>query len=118
MGEIDDMASWRDTASQQAQDDVDGLLESALGFAQQQLDKYREFYPYAVVVHSDGQQRMVAADIGNEQPPSADVITTLIASLGEQREQLRAVDRRRRSAPGSGVVMPSGSLRNTPKAWP
>ena len=118
MGETDDMASWRDTASQQAQDDVDGLLESALGFAQQQLDKYREFYPYAVVVDSDGQQRMVAADIGNEQPPSADVITTLIASLGEQRSSCALL----RSSPTSSspiwVVMPSGSLWNTPKAWP
>lgn len=84
------MASWRHTASQQAQDDLDSLLGPALGFAQQQLDKHGEFYPYAVVVDTDGQQRMVAAETDAEQPASADVITTLVAGLTEQRENLRA----------------------------
>ena len=84
------MASWRDTTSQQAQDDLDGLLNPALGFAQQQLDAYGEFYPYAVVVDTDGQQRMVAADTGSERPASADLITTLIAALSDERGSLRA----------------------------
>lgn len=84
------MATWRDTASQQAQDDLDGLLDPALGFTQQQLDEHGEFYPYAVVVDADGQQRMVAADIGSDQPASADLITTLIATLSDERDSLRA----------------------------
>lgn len=83
------MASWRDAASQEAQDDLDGLLGPALEFAQQQLDKYREFYPFAIVVDTDGQQRMVAADTGAERPESADLITTLIGALAGQRDQLR-----------------------------
>jgi transcriptional regulator with XRE-family HTH domain len=49
-----------------------------------------EFYPYAVVVDADGQQRMVAADTGDEQPASADLITTLIAALSDDRDHLRA----------------------------
>ena len=85
------MTSWRVTASQQAQDDLDGLLEPALEFAQHQLDKYREFHPYAVVVDVVGQQRMVAADTRDEQPDSAHIITALIESLGDQRDELRAV---------------------------
>lgn len=84
------MASWRDGASQQTQDDLDGLLGPSLGFAQQQLDKHGEFYPYAVVVDDDGQQRMVAADTDHDQPASAELITTLIAKLTEQRDHLRA----------------------------
>ncbi|MBM7788664.1 hypothetical protein [Tenggerimyces flavus] len=85
------MVSWRDQASQQAQDDLDGLLDPAIGFAQQQLEKYHEFYPYAVVVDEGGDHRMVAAEVGSEQPASADLITTLIASLSVQRDHLRAV---------------------------
>jgi hypothetical protein len=85
------VASWRDAASQQAQDDLDGLLDAALGFAKQQLDGYREFYPCAIVVDTDGQQRVVGADAGKEQPESADLITTLIGALLGQRGQLRGV---------------------------
>lgn len=84
------MSSWRDSASQLVQDDLDGLLEPALGFAQQQLDKHGEFYPFAVVVGSDGQHRMVAADLGRDRPQSADIITTLIGTLSEERSRLRA----------------------------
>jgi len=83
------VTSWRDKASQQAQNDLDGLLGAALGFAQQQLDTHGEFYPYAVVVDSDGQQRMVAAGTDEERPASADLITALIATLSEQRDHLR-----------------------------
>lgn len=84
------MASWRDAASQQAQDDLDGLLGPALGFAEQQLDKRGEFYPYAIVMDNDGQQRIITTDTGEEQPASADLITALISALSEERNDLRA----------------------------
>ena len=84
------MTSWRETASQTAQDDLDGLLRPALGFAQQQLAATGEFYPYAVVVDLDGQQRMVAADTGDDHPTSADLITLLVAALATQRDRVRA----------------------------
>lgn len=84
------MASWRDTASQQAQADLDGLLGQVLGFAQQQLTAPGEFYPYAAVADAGAQVRMVAADTGNDRPESADLVTTLVNALSKERSRLRA----------------------------
>jgi hypothetical protein len=85
------MASWRDTASPQAQDDLDGLLGPALGLAQEQLAQRGEFYPYALAQNAAGEHEMVAADHDADRPASADVITALIETLTARREQLRAV---------------------------
>ena len=86
------MASWRDNASPQAQDDLEGLLEPALDFAQQQLGKYGQFFPYSVVVRSDGQTEMVAVqpDAANDQPASTDVVDACRTTLAERRDRLRA----------------------------
>lgn len=83
------VTTWRNEASPQAQIDLDELLGAALGFAQKQLDAHAEFYPYAVVVDVDGQQRMVSADSGSDRPKSSELITTLVGKLSEQRDQLR-----------------------------
>jgi hypothetical protein len=84
------MTSWRDPTSPEAQADMDGLLEPTLGFAQQQLEKHREFFPFAVVVDRTGEQRMVAAGTGTERPESSDVIRLLTTGLVDQRSELRA----------------------------
>jgi hypothetical protein len=88
------MASWRDAASQQAQDDLDGLLNAALPFAQQMLDKHGEFFPFAVAVdvHSDTRMIMGDPDLG-ERPPSAEVLSTILEELQRNREKFRAIAR-------------------------
>lgn len=85
------MPTWRDAASSQAQDDLDGLLEPALGFAQEQLAKHGKFHPYAVAVDTAGRREMVAADLGREPSSPADVITALIEALSARRDDFRAV---------------------------
>lgn len=99
------MPSWRDTASPQAQQDLDGLLEPSLGFAQQQLDRHGEFFPYAVVVRTDGQTEMVAArpNATNGRPASADVFDACRTTVAERRDQLRA------AAVVADVHLPDGS---------
>lgn len=86
------MTSWRDTASERAQADLDGLLNPALGFAQQQLEQHGEFFPYAVVVRADGETEMVAArpDADDDRPASNDVIDACRTTLAERRDRLRA----------------------------
>ena len=86
------MSSWRDSATQQAQDDLDGLLSATLPLAQQMLSKNGEFYPFGATVSADGQTRLLAGDPGQgEQPASADVISLLVGGLRQHRDDLRAV---------------------------
>lgn len=82
--------TWRDKTSAPGQADLDGLLKPALDFAEQQLERYRGFLPFAVVVDRSGEQRMVAAGFDTDYSPSSDVIALLHAGLVEERAQLRA----------------------------
>jgi hypothetical protein len=84
------MTSWRDTASQQSQDDLDGLLNSALPFAQQMLDKNGEFFPYGVALDSDGRVEMVAGWTGSDRPPSTEMIQLLTDGLRQRVSMVRA----------------------------
>lgn len=86
------MGTWRDDASPQAQQDLDGLLDVALGFAQQQLATRGEFFPYAAAVTDDGEAEMIAArpDAATEQPSAADVVESCVAALVSQRDHIRA----------------------------
>jgi hypothetical protein len=88
---MNSMPSWRDSTSQQAQDDVDGLLNAALPFGQEMLEKHGEFFPYGMALSDDGEARMVAGYTGDEHPPSLEVLALLVDGLREQRDALRAV---------------------------
>lgn len=86
------MASWRENASSQSQDDLDCLLDAALGFAQQQLDARGEFFPYAAAIGTDGEAELITArpDADDERPRSVDVIDACVAALVSQRDYIRA----------------------------
>jgi hypothetical protein len=113
------MTSWRDSASQQAQDDLDGLLNVTLPFARQMLAERGEFYSFGATVAVSGETRLLAGDPGQgERPASADVLSTLLEGLRQRRSDLRAVP----SAPMFDLKtqMRSGSSLSiaTARRWP
>jgi len=72
------MTSWRESASQQAQEDLDTLLNAVLPFAQQTLAKYGELFPFGAAVSSHGQLELLAAEPdGGERPGSEAVLQAL-----------------------------------------
>lgn len=72
------VTSWRDTSSALAQDDLDALLNALLPFAEAQLAKNAEFYPFAGSMSLDGEATLAADDSGlGEHPASDQVLTTL-----------------------------------------
>lgn len=87
------MSSWRDDASQQAQDDLDGLLDATLPFAQQMLDKNGEFFPFGASVSTNGDVAIASADpaVVGEHPASTDVLAALADGFRAGRDHLRAV---------------------------
>ncbi len=85
------MTSWRDTASTQAQADLESLLGPAIGFAQEQLAQHGEFHPYAAAALADGDVTFVAAfPDGEDDPAAVDVIAACRAALSAGRERYRA----------------------------
>ena len=53
------------------------LLEKLLPFAEQQMKKYREFYPFAAVLLEDDTVELTASYDGNEHPESKAVLEDL-----------------------------------------
>jgi hypothetical protein len=85
------MASWRDTASQTVQDDLDVLFSAVLPFAEQTLGKSGEMYPFGASIDDDGQVAMLAAALGlDDRPLSDDVLASLYVGAQEQSSQCRA----------------------------
>jgi hypothetical protein len=86
------MTSWRDSASVLAQADLDGLLNALLPFAQQELEKLGEFFPFGAIVTADGETRLLGADaMQGERPDSVSIIPMLLTEAQNKRDELRAV---------------------------
>jgi hypothetical protein len=91
--------SWRESASHMAQDDLDGLLNLTLPFAQQMLDQRREFYPFAGTINNSGEPSLVAGDPGQgNHPASADVLATLVEAFRAKRKRIASGRHLRRCA--------------------
>lgn len=85
------MASWRDSASQLAQEDLDELLNAVLPFAIETLGRRGELYPFGATMAKDGQTALSAADLGvGQRPDSNDVLTLLRDGVTADKDALRA----------------------------
>jgi hypothetical protein len=69
---------------------MDALLNAAIPFAQQQLAKHGEFFPYGVAMTRDGQTGMVAGYTGTERPPSTEVLDIIYEGLRSKADENRA----------------------------
>jgi hypothetical protein len=87
------MPSWRDETSQEAQDELDELLDVSIRAAQQQLDVAGEFYPFAVALEEAGETRLVTPEVKTGPRSVADVtevFTLCWEALRAEAASLRA----------------------------
>lgn len=85
------MTSWRDRASAQAQEDLDGLLQTTLPFAQEMLSTEGEFFPFGAAVDTDSQTKMLSVPTSPERRnDSASLIAVLQRILQTDRAMNRA----------------------------
>ena len=84
--------SWRDTATPDAQADLDALAAAAPGFAAHQLGGVGQFFPYAAHLNVGGEIGLMAPDpeLVGENPTSTVMLETLEDVLGVNNAQLRA----------------------------
>lgn len=80
------------------------LLDKLLPFAEQQMKKYREFYPFAAVLLEDNSVELTASYDGNEHPESKAVL-----------EDLRQIHKK---LAGEGKIKASGIVWNAGMATP
>lgn len=79
-----DGSSWRDSASRQSQDDLDGLLNTVLSFARQMMQQRTELHPFGAAVSTVGEVRVLG---GN---PGADAATAHLPALLDKLRHDRA----------------------------
>ncbi len=86
------MPTWRDSASQQCQDDLDGLLNLTLPFAQQMLERRGEFYPFGAAMSTSGEAQLLAAASGrDDRPAGTAVLASVLDGIRQARAEYRAV---------------------------
>jgi hypothetical protein len=84
--------SWRDDASEQAQGDLDALLNAALPHAKQLLIADGRFFPYAVGISLAGDLAMRATYSGDRRRPrAAEMLEWLYQDARRDADRLRAV---------------------------
>lgn len=88
--------SWRDSVPEASAADLENLMGTGLGAAQEQLQRNGGFLPFALVVENDGEVRLMAVtpadtDEGSDGDFDADaMISDLTELLRQHRSDFRA----------------------------
>ncbi|MDZ4089661.1 MAG: hypothetical protein U1D68_00415 [Arthrobacter sp.] len=88
--------SWRSSVPEASATDLENLLGTGVGAAQEQLERNDGFLPFALVVENDGEVRLVAvtpadAAEGTDADFDADsMISDLTELLRQHRDEFRA----------------------------
>lgn len=88
--------SWRDSVPEASATDLENLLGTGVGAAQEQLGRNGGFLPFALVVENDGEVRLVAVTPADAKDGSAGefdadtMISDLTALLRQNRDDFRA----------------------------
>lgn len=86
------VTSWRDSVPEASATDLENLLGTGIGAAQEQLERNGGFLPFALVVENDGEVRLMAvtpADAGEGSDGDFDA-DAMIGDLTELLRQNRA----------------------------
>jgi hypothetical protein len=85
------MADWRDTASNEAQADLDRLAQVSIAFAESVLDDDGDFLPFPIVIRANGDVTRVGTPPMPESADSEDVADRIVALFRDRAAGIRAI---------------------------
>lgn len=87
------MTSWRDTTSEEAQNDLDRLADATIAAARNFLDRNGEFIPFPMAIKADGELALIGLQQPEtpEIPVPQDVIDGIIDLFRDRRDSIRAL---------------------------
>jgi hypothetical protein len=89
-------ASWRDSVPEASAADLENLMGTGIGAAQEQLERNGGFLPFALVVENDGEVRLMAVTPADSEEGSdgdfdaEGMISDLTEVLRQNRAEFRA----------------------------
>jgi hypothetical protein len=85
------MAGWRDSVTEQAQADLDGLVDAAVGFALERIASAGEFLPFVLAVSNEGERQALQPNYPRGQDVQiGDQLAAQWRAVIDLKESLRA----------------------------
>jgi hypothetical protein len=100
------MSNWRDTASEEVQDDFDRLAEVTIAAARNFLDRNGDFIPFPMAIKTDSELALIGLEqpVTPSPPDPREVIEGIVGLFRDRRDSIRAL------AIGADVEIPSEAM--------